>query len=81
MIKAWDRTDLAAMARIKKDHPLSQYSTEDLPSHLECLKSIPANWRVWTALTAECGLQELPRGHVLYAVHCAIVEANARGQP
>ncbi len=43
LIKAWDRTDPAVMARIKKDHPLSQYSTEDLLGHLEGLTGIPGN--------------------------------------
>ncbi len=82
LIRDWDRTDPAVLARIRKDHPLTDYSTADLLGHLEGIVGIPAN-ELFEMASVEGADRpaDLPRGYVLFALHCAVLEANARGQP
>ena len=74
LIRDWDRTDPAVLARIRKDHPLTDYNTADLLGHLEGIVGTPAN-ELFEMASVEGADRPayLPRGYVLFALHCAVL--------
>lgn len=70
------------LARLKKDHPLEAYSETELVQQLEGVMGMDA-----TELLDMAGVEgatnpvEVDKPVLLFALHTAIVEANAQGQP
>ena len=70
------------LARLKRDHPLENYTEEELVCHLEGILGTGAADVL--GLAGVYGAEEptrVAKSILLFALHMAIVEANAHGQP
>lgn len=72
----------ADLARLKRDHPLDTYKEEELVSHLEGILGVDASEVLEMAGVEGADTPaSVSKATLLFAVHTAIIEANAKGQP
>ncbi len=81
-IRSFDGTLPSVMARLKKDHSLERYSVSEMVGHLEGITGLPAKEIFDMAgIPSAADPENIRKEIVLFALHVAIMEANAHGQP